>query len=204
MTRREYVGAALAAGAAAQVKPPRLAVVLLGAPGAGKGTQAERITAEFGLPALSTGEILRAEVKAGTPLGRRVETAMKSGVLVSDDIVNELVKARTAALTGFLLDGYPRTVPQARFLDGLLAERRYPPPRVIDLVVPEEELLKRLLARGRADDKPEIIRERLKVYQRDTLPLVDYYRKGDYHGIDGAGTVEEVYARVRAALGQGR
>jgi adenylate kinase len=125
---------------------------------------------------------------------------MAEGKLVSDDIVNQLVRERTRDLTGYILDGYPRTLPQAKSLDEMLAGRKYPRAVVINLDVPAEEIVKRLSARGRADDKPEVIRQRLQVYARDTQPLIDYYRSGAYHHIDGSGSIDEVYARVRTAI----
>lgn len=186
----------------AQSHPP-LILVLLGPPGGGKGTQAEKITAEFGIPSLSTGELLRAEVKSGTPLGKQVQAIMQKGELVSDDIVNQLIAARLSqpdARQGVILDGYPRTLAQARYLDQLLSDRKLPPPLVIDLQVPAEEIVKRLAARGRKDDEPATVRERLRVYARDTEPLLGYYRSRNLKVVDGLGSPEEVYQRVRGAL----
>jgi len=196
--RRLLLSLAWAPVACAQ--PTRLVIILLGPPGGGKGTQAERITAEFRVPALSTGEVLRAEVKAGTALGKQLQQTMAEGKLVDDSIVNRLVGQRTENLNGYILDGYPRTTAQAEFLDHLLKERGYPPPLVLNFDVPTEEIVKRLAARGRADDKPEVIRERMKVYARDTEPLIRYYSKGNYRRIDGVGSIEEIYQRVREAI----
>lgn len=182
---------------------PRAVIVLLGPPGSGKGTQARFITDNFNIPAISTGDLLRAEVKGGTQLGKRIESIMQKGELVSDEIVNELVAKRVGqpdAVSGFILDGYPRTVPQAQFLDKLLAETGLPRATALHLDVPESEIMRRLLARGRADDKPEVIRERLKVYEEETKPVIDFYSKGDYHRIDGMGTREEVFSRIQRAL----
>jgi len=183
-------------------QPKPLIVVLLGPPGGGKGTQAEKITAEFGIPSVSTGDLLRAEAKADTPRGREIGEVMKSGKLVSDDIVNQLVADRLLrddAKKGMILDGYPRTIAQAQFLDKLLAERELPKPVVVNLEVPDEEIVQRLASRGRADDKPEIVRERLRVYARDTRPLLDYYGKA-VRSVKGAGTPDEVYSGVSKAL----
>lgn len=177
----------------------RLVLLLVGPPGAGKGTQAEALTKNHGLPAVSTGELLRAEVKAATALGQRIQTMMANGELVPDDVVNGLVARRLAqpdAAKGIILDGYPRTVAQARYLDQLLTQRGYPPVTVLHLDVPDEEVVQRLAARGRADDKPEVIRERLKVYTRETAPILEHYRGGDLNRIDGTGSPEEVARRV--------
>jgi adenylate kinase len=186
----------------AQSKPP-LVIILLGPPGGGKSTQAEKITAEFGIPAVSTGELLRAEVKAATPLGQRIGAAMKRGELVGDDVVNELVTARFEkpdAAGGLILDGYPRNVSQAKYLSELLAKRKLGTPRVLNFIVTKEELIKRLGSRGRADDKPEVIAERLAVYEKETKPLVDYYSSDGVQKIETVGTPDEVYQRVREAI----
>ena len=191
----------LAPAPAAAAEP--LIVLLIGPPGGGKGTQAERITKRFGIPPLSTGEVLRAEVKAGTALGKQIGEAMSAGKLVEDSIVNGLVAKRIAqpdCAGGFILDGYPRTLEQARFLQGLLSERKLPQPAVIHLDVPEAELIKRLTARGRADDKPEVIKERLKVYERDTAPILKFYASGNYHHIDGAQPIDAVFAVIERIL----
>jgi adenylate kinase len=184
-----------------EASPTRI-IVLLGPPGGGKGTQAEKITAEFGIPSISTGELLRAEVKAGTELGRKIQAVMQKGDLVSDDIVNQLIAGRLKrddARKGVILDGYPRTLAQARFLDRLLKERKLPPPIVLNLSVPDEEIVKRLAARGRPDDKPDTVRERLKVYSTETRPLLDYYAS-KLRTVDGTGEPGEVYRRVRQAI----
>lgn len=202
MNRRTFL---LMAGSSlfAQSTPRPLVLVLLGKPGGGKGTQAEKITAEFGIPAVSTGDLLRAEAKSGTPLGREVQAVMQKGELVSDDIVNRLVSdrlERADAARGVILDGYPRNVAQAAFLDRLLEQRKFPPPLVIDLEVPDEEILQRLAARGRKDDNPQTVRERLHVYAAETRPVLDYYSSRNLRRVDGLGTPEEVYARVRASI----
>jgi len=180
-----------------------MVIILLGPPGAGKSTQAAKITAEFGLPAVSTGDLLRAEVKAETPLGKSIAATMKAGDLVSNDIVNQLVAARFSqpdAAKGLILDGYPRNVAQAEALDKILAERHLGKPVVLNFVVPKEEIVKRLSGRGRADDKPEVIMERLAVYDRETKPLLDYYASGNLENITEHGAPDAVYAKVREAI----
>lgn len=188
-----------------QPKPP-LVIILLGPPGGGKSTQSEKITAEFGIPGVSTGDLLRAEVAAGTPLGKRIDGDMKKGVLVGDDIVNDLVVARFAkpdAARGLILDGYPRTVEQARFLDQLLAERKSGDPLVLNFAMTKEEVIKRMGSRGRADDKPEVIAERLAVYDKETKPLLDYYAARGVKNIEASGTPEAVFEKVRAIINAG-
>jgi adenylate kinase len=181
-------------------------VILLGPPGGGKGTQAERIIKEFGIGSVSTGDLLRAEVAKGTPLGNQVKAVMAKGDLVSDDIVNGLVAARFKqpdAAKGLILDGYPRTVPQAEFLDRFLTNRKTRP-MVINLAVPADEIVARLAKRGRADDKPETVRERLRVYDTETKPLLDFYASRGLENVDGTGTPDEIFARVRAAINRHR
>jgi adenylate kinase len=185
-----------------QTKPP-LVIILLGPPGSGKSTQSEKITAEFGIPGVSTGALLRAEVAAGTRLGRSIDADMKKGALISDDVVNKLVTARfakTDAARGLILDGYPRTVAQAKFLAKLLAKKKIPPPLVLNFIVTKEEVIKRMSTRGRADDQPAVIAERLEVYERETKPLLDFYAAGGVKNIDSTGTPEQIYQRVRVIL----
>lgn len=201
LNRRTLLLMTLSSLGLSQTRSP-LILIMLGPPGGGKGTQAEMITGEFGIPSISTGELLRAEVKTGSPLGQRIQGVMQKGELVSDDIVNELVAARLKrddTRQGIILDGYPRTVSQAQYLDRLLAERKLPKPMVLNISVPEEEILKRLAVRGRKDDAPETVRERLKVYGHETRPLLDYYQ-GQLLTVNGLGTPDEVYERVREAI----
>ena len=180
-------------------------LVLLGPPGAGKGTQAEVLGRHLGIPAISTGDMLREAVAAGSELGRRVETIMISGSLVDDATMAEVVRERLAkadAARGFLLDGYPRTLPQAETLAGILGELGGGLDAVLLVDVPEEELVRRTLARGRADDKEGVIRERLRVYREKTAPLIGYYReRGLLREINGNRPIEEVTARLLDAFG---
>lgn len=179
-------------------------IVFLGPPGSGKGTQAERLAAKLGIPAISTGEMLRAAVEEGSDLGQRVKGVMERGELVSDELMAEVVKDRLArpdARHGFLLDGYPRTAPQADTLDGILEERTGDLDHVIYLEVPETELVKRMLSRGRDDDTEEAVRERLRVYHEQTEPLVERYRsEGLLRTIDGHRPIEQVEQAILAAV----
>jgi adenylate kinase len=177
-------------------------VVLLGPPGCGKGTQAERLKVREGLMHLSTGDLLRAAVAAGTPLGLRAKPLMDAGKLVPDDLVIDLVRERIASDKsgrGFLLDGFPRTVPQADALDRVLG------PKGLDVVVyyvlGDEEIVRRGLGRGRADDTEPVLRERLRVYRAQTEPLVARYRKaGLLEEVDAAGSIDDVEASTQAAI----
>ncbi len=210
-------------------------LVLVGPPGAGKGTQAEFIAAQLAVPKISTGDIFRANVAQGTPLGVEAKRYMDAGQLVPDEVTINMVRDRLAepdAADGFLLDGFPRTVPQAQALDKLLADLGTSLDLVLELVVDDDEVIRRLSGRRtcrgcgkiwhvefdpptragvcdrcggelfqRDDDKPETIAERLKVYGRDTAPLVDYYgAQGKLVGIDATGPVEDVTSRAIDAL----
>jgi adenylate kinase len=189
-------------------------VVLLGPPGAGKGTQAQIIAERLGVPAISTGDIFRANVSGQTDLGRQAKNYMDAGDLVPDEITVAMVKDRLAepdAKTGFLLDGFPRTIAQAEQLRGSLADLGQELHRVLELVVDEDELVRRLSGRRvlvdgqmvqRDDDKPETVRHRLQVYREQTAPLSDFYEsEGLLSRIDAIGEVEEVTARALKALG---
>ena len=177
-------------------------VVFVGPPGAGKGTQAENIVRDYGLFHLSTGDALRAAVKAQTPIGLEADKYMKAGALVPDEVVIGVVVERLdEATSGCLLDGFPRTIAQAEALDKILAEKNAPLDVVLGLAVPEDELFRRLASRGRADDNPDVIKQRLVAYHEQTEPLVGYYSKsGILRKIDGLGSVEEIYDRIRAVL----
>lgn len=190
-------------GGAASVQAMKR-IVLLGPPGSGKGTQAARLAADLGVPAISTGEMLRSAVAAGTPLGRTVAGIMNAGRLVDDATMADVVTARLAendAQGGFLLDGYPRTLPQAETLGEILAEQGVELEGVVLIDVPPEVLVERALLRQRADDTAEVIRERLAVYARETAPLIGYYRdRGLLEEIDGHRTMDEVTAALLAVL----
>jgi adenylate kinase len=192
-------------------------VILLGPPGAGKGTQAQRLVEQFKIIPLSTGDMLRAAVSAGTPLGRRAKDIMARGELVSDDIVVAIVGERIRqddARRGFILDGFPRTVPQAEALDRMLADQGLALDAVIELKVDEGILLKRIekrvaetVARGeplRADDNAESLKKRLDAYRQQTAPLIGHYaRKGLLKTVDGMAPVEKVGAAIAATLATG-
>ena len=184
-------------------------LIILGPPGAGKGTQAARIAEHYGIPAISTGDIFRANIKNETELGKQVKEILASGGYVSDEITNAIVADRLAqddCQPGFLLDGYPRTLAQVDALEGMLAVHGSGLDRVLELVVDDEVVVERLLDRakieGRADDTEEVIRERMAIYHRETRPLSDTYReRGLLVEVDGEGEVDEVFDRITAALG---
>ncbi|MFZ0593367.1 MAG: nucleoside monophosphate kinase [Bryobacteraceae bacterium] len=211
------------------------AVILLGLPGSGKGTQALRLSEALGVPTLSTGEMLRREADAGTRLGQMVRSFLDRGVLVGDELVNEAACTRLRkrdCARGFVLDGYPRTVAQAQFLDQCLKELGFWPPRVLWLDVSAEDITARLLnrlecpacgrtysiigntqaricqtdgaaLRHRADDNPDVIRERLRQYELNTAPLLDHYSASMLHRIAADGTAEDVAQRLREIVGNG-
>jgi adenylate kinase len=180
-------------------------IVLLGPPGAGKGTQAQLLAERVGVPAISTGDMLRAAKAAGSELGHRVAGVMAAGGLVDDALMAEVVRERLAesdTARGYLLDGYPRTLPQAETLAGILKDAGQQLDAVLLIDVPEEELVRRALLRKREDDTEEVIRERQRVYREKTEPLIGYYReRGLLREIDGNLPVEEVTSRMYAILG---
>lgn len=183
-------------------------LVLLGAPGSGKGTQAARLKSDLGVPHISTGDMLRAAVKAGTPVGLKAKAVMDAGKLVSDDILLAMLEERLAqadAKAGFILDGYPRNLAQAAALDDLLARIGKPLSAVVKLDVPNETIIGRceirFEAEHRRDDNPEVVRDRLKVYAEQTAPVADFYaQRGKLQVVDGVGALDEVTARVKRAL----
>jgi len=183
-------------------------LVLLGAPGSGKGTQAARLREHLQVPHISTGELLRAAVKAGTPLGLQAKAVMEAGQLVSDEIVLGLIRERLGrpdAAKGFILDGYPRNLAQANALDGLLNRLGQPVDIAVQLDVGTELLIQRIAGRaqaeGRADDSPDAVRNRLKVYDEATAPVIDFYRgQNKLVCVYGVGSMEEVLQRVLDAI----
>ncbi|MBF6327551.1 adenylate kinase [Nocardia transvalensis] len=178
-------------------------LVLLGPPGAGKGTQAELLADKLGVPHISTGNLFRANISQQTPLGREAQKYLDAGNLVPSDVTNRMVESRIAepdAVKGFVLDGYPRTVDQAEALEKMLKESDRELNAVVSLVVPEDVVVERMLARGREDDNESVIRNRLRVYRDETEPLLEYY-DGTVVSVDGVGSVEEVNDRIRRALG---
>jgi adenylate kinase len=178
-------------------------LVLLGPPGAGKGTQAVRLSDDLGLFHLSTGDQLREEREADTELGRRAGAYIELGELVPDDIVVAMLLGRLDAerADGFLLDGFPRTVAQAEALEQGLAARGKELDQAVLLDVPAEEVFRRLANRGRQDDDPDVVRERMRVYRESTEPLVDFYDdRGLLTRVDGTGDPDDIYARVRGSV----
>ena len=182
-------------------------VVFLGPPGAGKGTQAERLAREGGLEKVSTGDILRDHVARQTALGRRVKPLLDAGHLVPDEVLADLIRDKLSAMARVrvIFDGFPRTVAQARALDDLLAELSAPIVAVPLLVVPDEELVRRIVERGnlsgRSDDTEQVARERQRVYHQQTAPLIAYYGER-VKWVDGTGSMNEVYARLAQILVQ--
>jgi adenylate kinase len=186
-------------------------LLLMGSPGSGKGTQAAIVASRLGIPAISTGDIFRANVAGGTPLGVEARKYISQGEYVPDSVTNAMVKSRLTrpdAATGFILDGYPRTVSQVNFLDDVLAEQGAKLDCVIMLVVDVEEVVKRILRRaeaeGRSDDTEEVIRHRLKLFGEQTAPLAEVYEeRGLLTRIDGKGPVSEIAARMLAVVTNG-
>jgi len=183
-------------------------LILLGPPGAGKGTQGHRLSERYNIPEISTGDMLRAAVQQGTALGQEAQRYMDRGALVPDEVIIGIVRERLGqddTKAGFLLDGFPRTVPQAEALSQLAEAQLCSIEHVISIEVPEQELLQRLAGRrqveGRHDDTAEAVRHRLEVYHRDTAPLIAYYRqRGLLRSIPGVGTVDEIFQRITAVL----
>jgi adenylate kinase len=187
-----------------------LNVLLLGVQGSGKGTQAKRIAAEYGIPHIATGDMLRNEIAAGTPLGVEVKSMLESGDLVPDATMIELIRARldqAETEDGFVLDGFPRTMAQAEALDAMLAEIGRPLTIVLELQVPDEvavaRMRKRAAEEGRTDDNDSAIARRLELYHQETAPIVSHYRAaGNLVGIHGNRPVNEVFAEIQEALEQ--
>jgi adenylate kinase len=189
-----------------------LDVLLLGVQGSGKGTQAKRLSSEYDIAHLSTGDMLRKAIAEGTELGRRVKPILEAGDLVPDDLMIELIRGRIQSpetADGFILDGFPRTMAQADALDAMLAEIDRPLSVVLELQVPDdvaiERLRKRAVDEGRSDDTPEAISNRIDLYHRETKPLVSHYRlAGNLVGIHGDRSENEVFAEIQDAVDQAR
>ena len=183
-------------------------LIILGAPGSGKGTQGALLSTRLGIPRISTGDLLRAAVKDGAPLGKKAKQYMDQGLLVPDDVILGLIAEvlRSAdARNGVLMDGFPRTLAQAEAVDALLAAQGRVVDRVLLIDVPEDALIERMVKRavieGRADDTPETIRRRQRVYHEQTAPLVAFYEeRGLVARVDGFGTVEEIAERMHEAV----
>jgi adenylate kinase len=186
-----------------------LYIVIFGAPGSGKGTQSDKIIAEYGVEHISTGDALRAEIKAGSELGKTAAAYINDGKLVPDsliiDILASTLDAKGKDIKGVIFDGFPRTIAQAEALNAMLAERGQQVSTVIGLEVDDAELIKRIVARGktsgRADDNEETAKKRLETYYSQTLPLKEFYvKEGKYATIQGVGTIDGIYADIKAAI----
>lgn len=180
-------------------------LVLLGPPGAGKGTQAQKLSENLGIPQISTGDLFRENISSGTPLGLEAKRYLDAGDLVPSELTNKLVEDRiehSDAADGFILDGYPRSVEQAQALDEMLKNHNTKLDAVLEFAVSEGELFTRLKSRGRADDTEEVIHNRMKVYADETSPLLEYYSRNNLQTVDAVGGVDEVFARALRALGK--
>jgi adenylate kinase len=180
-------------------------VVLLGPPGAGKGTQAQKLSEKLGIPQVSTGDLFRKNISEGTPLGVEAKRYLDAGDLVPSELTNKLVEDRIEqddAAAGFILDGYPRSVEQAKAFDEMLKNHNTKLDAVLEFSVSEEELFERLKGRGRADDTEEVIHNRMQVYRDETEPLLEYYSHNNLQTVDAVGSLDEVFARALRALGK--
>ena len=186
-----------------------LNIVIFGAPGSGKGTQSDKIIAEYGVEHISTGDVLRAEINCNTELGKTAAAYINEGKLVPDsliiDILASTLDAKGKDIKGVIFDGFPRTIAQAAALNNMRAERGQEVSTVIGLEVNDEELIKRIIARGktsgRADDNEETAKKRLDTYYSQTMPLKDFYiKEGKYAKIDGVGSIDDIYSNIKAAI----
>lgn len=186
-----------------------LNIVIFGAPGSGKGTQSDKIIAEYGVEHISTGDVLRAEINCNTELGKTAAAYINEGKLVPDsliiDILASTLDAKGKDIKGVIFDGFPRTIAQAEALNNMLAERGQEVSTVIGLEVNDEELIKRIIARGktsgRADDNEGTAKKRLDTYYSQTMPLKDFYiKEGKYAKIDGVGSIDDIYSNIKAAI----
>ena len=184
-------------------------IVIFGAPGAGKGTQSDKLIEKYGLGHISTGDVLRNEIKNGTELGKTAKGYIDNGQLIPDDLMVTILASVYDGFgkehAGVIFDGFPRTIPQAEALKKMLAERGHQIDAMIELSVPEDELMARLLNRGkltgRSDDNEETIKKRLDVYHNQTAPLIDWYEnEGIHHHVEGLGTVDEIFGRICAVV----
>jgi len=179
-------------------------LILFGPPGIGKGTQSEKISSDFNIPKISTGDILRQAIESGTHLGLSAKKLMDNGDLVPDEIVLGIVEHRIGeddCKNGFILDGFPRTIPQARGLTDLMDSLNFPPCKCIELQVPDEIIIERLLIRGRNDDTEETIRKRLQIYKNQTKPVKGYYRENNnFFQVDGNKPIDDVYQDLKAIV----
>lgn len=184
-------------------------IVIFGAPGAGKGTQSDKLIEKYGLGHISTGDVLRNEIKNGTELGQTARGYIDNGQLIPDDLMVTILASVYDGFgkehAGVIFDGFPRTIPQAEALKEMLAERGHQVAAMIELSVPEDELMARLLNRGkltgRSDDNEETIKKRLEVYHNQTAPLIEWYEnEGIHHHVEGLGTVDEIFGRICAVV----
>ena len=184
-------------------------IVIFGAPGAGKGTQSDKLIEKYGLGHISTGDVLRNEIKNGTELGQTAKGYIDNGQLIPDDLMVSILASVYDGFgkehAGVIFDGFPRTIPQAEALKKMLAERGHQIDAMIELSVPEDELMARLLNRGkltgRSDDNEETIKKRLEVYHNQTAPLIEWYEnEGIHHHVEGLGTVDEIFGRICAVV----
>lgn len=185
-----------------------LNIALFGPPGAGKGTQSERLIAKYGLLYISTGDILRKEIASGSELGKKINAITSEGHLVSDELIMSIIRKTIETnphVDGILFDGFPRNISQAKLLENLMEELGTPFTGVLSLEVPREELITRLINRGkvsgRSDDKEDVILERLKEYEEKTLPVAEYFsKKGNFYPVKGVGSLEEIFDRLVAEI----